>query len=186
MKKLIILISVIFISCIQGSFKGLYSYYEKTLKEKPEIFINTNNLDSINGKHSKLENYVFIINGKDLKKCLKESDKSFIYIWGPKCSSKVCYPLELINNYCKKNKVSLFIVAEYYDTESMSFNYELDKNILAIDTKYYNTNLTSKYLNLFLNDIDNTLDYDTIPGRYLYFEKEKYIKSFESVYDFIK
>ena len=171
-------------SCIQGSFKGLDSYYTKTIKEKPEIFINTKNLDSINGKFSKLENYVFIINGNDLKKCLKENDKSFVYIWGAKCSSKVCYPLELINNHCKKNNVSLYIVAEYYDSESMSYNYELDKNILAIDTKHYKTNLTSKYLSLFLKDIDNSLDYDTIPERYLYFEKDKYIKSYESIYDY--
>jgi hypothetical protein len=171
-------------SCIHGSFKGLYSYYAKTIKEKPEIFINTNNLDSINGKFSKLENYVFIISGNDLKKCLKENDKSFVYIWGAKCSSKVCYPLELINNHCKKNNVSLFIVAEYYDSESMSYNYKLDKNILAIDTKHYKTNLTSKYLSLFLKDIDNSLDYDTIPERYLYFEKDKYIKSYESIYDY--
>lgn len=171
-------------SCVQGSFKGLYSYYERSIKEKPGIFINTKNLDSINGKFSKLDNYVFIINGKDLKNCLKENDKSFIYIWGAKCSSKICYPLELINNHCKKNNVSLFIVAEYYDSENMSYDYELDKNILAIDTKHYNSNLTSKYLNLFLKDIDNNLNYDDIPERYLYFEKDKYIKSYESIYDY--
>jgi hypothetical protein len=171
-------------SCVQGSFKGLYSYYERSIKEKPGIFINTKNLDTINGKFSKLDNYVFIINGKDLKNCLKENDKSFIYIWGAKCSSKICYPLELINNHCKKNNVSLFIVAEYYDSENMSYDYELDKNILAIDTKHYNSNLTSKYLNLFLKDIDNNLNYDDIPERYLYFEKDKYIKSYESIYDY--
>ena len=66
----------------------------------------------------------------------------------------------------------------------MSYNYKLDKNILAIDTKHYKTNLTSKYLSLFLKDIDNSLDYDTIPERYLYFEKDKYIKSYESIYDY--
>jgi len=182
--SLLLLSFMLLTSCVQGSFKGLYSYYERSIKEKPEIFINTKNLDTINGKFSKLDNYVFIINGNDLKKCLKENDKSFIYIWGAKCSSKICYPLELINNHCKKNNVSLFIVAEYYDSENMSYDYELDKNILAIDTKYYNTNLTSKYLNLFLKDIDNNLDYDTIPERYLYFEKDKYIKSYESIYDY--
>ncbi|MEZ4854050.1 MULTISPECIES: hypothetical protein [Flavobacterium] len=175
---------ILLTSCVQGSFKGLYSYYDRSIKEKPEIFINTKNLDTINGKFSKLENYVFIINGNDLKKCLKENDKSFIYIWGAKCSSKICYPLELIDNHCKKNNVSLFIVAEYYDSENMSYDYELDKNILAIDTKHYNTNLTSKYLNLFLKDIDNNLNYDNIPERYLYFEKDKYIKSYESIYDY--
>jgi hypothetical protein len=182
---LILSFSIILLnSCVQGSFKGLYSYYERSIKEKPGIFINTKNLDTINGKFSKLDNYVFIINGKDLKNCLKENDKSFIYIWGAKCSSKICYPLELINNHCKKNNVSLFIVAEYYDSENMSYDYELDKNILAIDTKHYNTNLTSKYLNLFLKDIDNNLNYDDIPERYLYFEKDKYIKSYESIYDY--
>ena len=175
---------ILLTSCVQVSFKGLYSYYDRSIKEKPEIFINTKNLDTINGKFSKLENYVFIINGNDLKKCLKENDKSFIYIWGAKCSSKICYPLELIDNHCKKNNVSLFIVAEYYDSENMSYDYELDKNILAIDTKHYNTNLTSKYLNLFLKDIDNNLNYDNIPERYLYFEKDKYIKSYESIYDY--
>jgi hypothetical protein len=40
---LIFFTSLLFFSCtIKGNFKGLYSYYDKTKSEKPELLISLN------------------------------------------------------------------------------------------------------------------------------------------------
>ncbi|MCJ7934711.1 MAG: hypothetical protein MUW56_14060 [Chryseobacterium sp.] len=170
MKKLFtILLSAIFLcslnSCkINGNFKGLYSYYETTKKENPGLFIkNDNKICSL--KYSK---NIFIINGKSLKDCLQEDDKSLVYIWGPKCSSKVCIPLSSVQEYCTRKNIRLYIVAEYFDSEMMNKEYAIERPILGIDTEYYKTNLTKKYLTAFINDIAQT---NYSEKRYLYFEK---------------
>ncbi|MFT5760924.1 MAG: opacity protein-like surface antigen [Polaribacter sp.] len=186
MKKIFYLtvICLIITSCsFNGGFQGLYSYYNKTKKESPNLFIKTKNTDTICGKYSKIENFIFITDGLTLKKCLLKNEKSIVYIWGSKCKSKVCYPLEIIQSYCLKNGYSLFILAEYYDSEGMNFDYNLEKNIIAVDTKYYKTNLTTKYLNGFLKDIDNKLEYNKLENKYLYFEKNNFINDFNSIYE---
>lgn len=171
-------------SCsINGSFQGLSSYYNKTKKENPNLFIKTKSVDSISGKFSKINDFVFITDGLTLKKCLNNEQKSIVYVWGSKCKSKICYPLETIQNYCKKNGYSLFIISEYYDTDSMNTKYNLERNILAVDTKYYNTNLTTKYLSLFFKDVDYKLIYNEIENRYLYFEKDKFVNDYNSIYE---
>jgi hypothetical protein len=160
--KLLILILLSFFinSCtIKGNFKGLYSYYENTKKEKQELFINLDVNDSVCVNESKPKDKIYIINGSQLKDCLRKNKKSIVYVWDLKCKSKICYPLELIQSHCNKNNLSLFIIAEYYDAEIMSYKYDINKNILAVDTKYYKSNLVSNYMDKFLKDIDENLYY---------------------------
>ena len=185
MKKYILILPFLLIySCtIKGNFKGLYSYYSITKKENPNLFINSNNINVICNKDFKNDNNViYITNGLTLKECLNSNEKSIVYIWGAKCKSKICYPLEVIQNYCNKNNFKLYIVSEYYDSEGMSRNHDIETNILAVDTKHYNTDLTKKYLNLFFNDVDKNIDYNNLENKYLYFEKDVFIKSAESIY----
>ncbi|VDH05984.1 Uncharacterised protein [Bergeyella zoohelcum] len=150
-------------SCmINGNFKGLYSYYESTYESKPELFSKEKWKCT-----PKDNNIVQIINGKDLEKCLSTSSRSLVYIWGPRCKSDICYSLDAIQKFCDDRKIKLFVVAEYYDLEQMDKNYILKNPILAIDVQYYGTNLTSKYLKLFLKDIH----IESFQERYLLYEK---------------
>lgn len=166
-KTVLIIIAFVFVfnSCsIRGNFKGLYSYYYKTKKESPDLFIESST-NICNLKYSK---NIYIINGKVLKNCLRNEDKSLVYIWGAKCSSKICIPLNSLQEYCDKNNIALYVVAEYYDSEQMKKEYNMNKPILGIDTEYYKTNLTKKYLDAFMNDIAGK-NYSN--KRYIYFEK---------------
>jgi len=182
---LLLVLLAVFNSCIKvnGDFKGLYSYYEGTNKSNPELFVKLNSSDSICTNKSKNNDKIYIVNGTQLKECLNKSEKSIVYTWSPKCKSDVCFPLEIIQSFCSKNNLSLFIVSEYYDAEMMASKYDLERNILAVDTKYYKTNLVSRYVNRFIKDIDEDLEYKNL-HRYLYFEGDKFVRDYRSVYDY--
>ena len=183
--KLLVLLLLIFIllCTIKGDFKGLYSYLRDTQNKRPDLFITLDSSDTLNLNSAKENNKIYIINGLQLKKCLRSNNRSIVYFWDLNCKSKICYPLELIQAHCKKNNLSLFVVATYYDAEIMSFNYELDKNILAVDTKYYKSSLVNKYLTKFLKDIDSKLIYEDL-NRYLYFERDTFVNDYRSIYDY--
>ncbi|MFC6269598.1 hypothetical protein [Frigoriflavimonas asaccharolytica] len=170
--------SLSMISCqINGNFKGLYSYYETTRKQNPNLFIkNEGNICSLPNCQN-----VYITNGKQLSNCLKNKEKSLIYIWGPKCTSKICIPLDIVQKICTKKNIKLYIVAEYYDSEMMDKKYNIEYPIFGIDTEYYKTNVTKKYLNSFLNDLSAEIQ---VENRYLYFEEGKFVKSYEDLNDF--
>jgi hypothetical protein len=182
-KLLLILLFVFFSSCaIKGNFKGLYSYFNETQKEMPNLFIKLDSSDTLLFNTSIEKNKIYIINGIHLKKCLTKKNKSIVYFWDLNCKSKICYPLELIQAHCKKNNLSLFVVAEYYDAKIMSNEFEIDNNILAVNTKYYKSSLVNKYLTRFLIDIDSKLKYKNL-NRYLYFEGDEFINDYRSIYD---
>jgi hypothetical protein len=126
---------------------------------------------------------IYIVNGTQLKECLNKNEKSIVYVWDLKCKSDVCFPLEIIQAFCSKNNLSLFIVSEYYDAEIMSIKYNLERNILAVDTEHYKTNLVSSYVNRFMKDIDEGLE-RKIGHRYLYFEGDKFVRDYRSIYDY--
>jgi hypothetical protein len=182
---LLLFLLLVFNSCIKvnGDFKGLYSYYENTNKSNPELFVKLNSSDSICMSKSENNDKIYIVNGTQLKECLNKNKKSIVYLWSPKCKSDVCFPLEIIQSFCSKNNLSLFIVSEYYDAEIMASKYTLERNILAVDTKYYKTNLVSSYVNRFMKDIDAGLERQIV-HRYLYFEGDRFVRDYRSVYDY--
>lgn len=178
MSKKTILFSLFFFqllsSCsINGNFQGLYSYYDKTKSENPNLLVETDSIINICEIEKKETPKVYIINGKDLKECIKKFDDLLIYIWSPKCKSKFCYPLNVLQQNCNNNKIELIVVSEYYDNELMQIEYGINKPIFGIDTNYYNTNTTSKYLSKFIFDLTSI---ENIEGRLLYFKNGVFVK----------
>lgn len=77
-----------------------------------------------------------------------------------------------------KNNIELFVVAEYFDAALMDIDYLLKKPLFGIDVEFYNTNLTEKYLNLFVSGITSN---QPIEGSFIYFIDGKYEKSFKKI-----
>ncbi|HNY45193.1 MAG: hypothetical protein QM212_02740 [Bacteroidota bacterium] len=174
-------------SCsINGSFQGLFSYYKKTKKEGKINFLkfDTNN-DYLNSYSDSTT--IVLSNGKEIKKYLKNFEKSIIYIWSPKCKSRFCYSLNLLQEICSQKGIELFVVAEYYDSKYMSKNYKISHLIIGIDTQYYKTNLTSKYLSKFIKDlideVDDTTFKEIYNAKFFSFRNGKFEKSFDSIED---
>jgi hypothetical protein len=171
----------IFTSCtIKGSLKGLYSYYKSTKAADPKLFIKAKADSLCYYTNENPNSKIVIVNGKDLKRCINQKEKALIYVWGPKCTSKVCFPVEVVQSYCNSKNIDLFVVAEYYDLEQMQITHDIKRPIFGIDTEYYKTSLTDKYVSLFSKDIgimDNTYN------RYYYFKDGVFLNSYESIYD---
>lgn len=175
-KNIFIILLLSLTSCkINGSFQGLYSYYHSTKKAKPSLI---EKYDA--AKACQFENHkkVIVIHHEDLKNCLKQNHKSLIYIWKPKCKSEFCYALNSVQNRCLQNNIELFVVAEYYDAALMDTDYLLKKPLFGIDVEFYNTNLTEKYMNLFVSGITSN---QSIEGSFIYFIYGKYEKSFKKI-----
>lgn len=185
MKKFTLFFAIsvfLMLSCsINGSFQGLYSYHKKTKKSSPYLLVKTNSWDSICSLSKNDVGKIYVINGADLRECLEnKKEDAILYIWGPKCKSPVCYPLNVLQQICDENKLELYIIAEYYDAELMQMDYIIERPIFGIDTEFYKTNLTSKYLSRFLGDLIPNKDIQEL-NRFYYFKKGKYINSFESI-----
>lgn len=192
MKKIIQILIIIFYlglltSCsINGSLQGLFSYYKKTEKEGKIIFLKFNaDIDYL--KTYRDSTTIILANGKEIKNYIKKFEQSLIYIWSPKCKSKFCYSLDLLQEICLQKEIELFIVAEYYDSKYMSKNYKILHPIIGIDTRYYKTNLTSKYLSNFIKDlideVDNITFKEIYNAQFFSFRNGKFENSFESIED---
>lgn len=136
---------------IKGSFQGLYSYQDKTTKIAPYLIqkptISVCNLTQPDTP------VIYTINGNELKRCIEPLEKSLVYIWRPKCSSDICISPKIIQTFCQTNSIELFIVAEYYDYETMRLNHPIKRPIFGVDCKYYSSHLTKKYMSMFLTDL---------------------------------
>lgn len=184
MKKGILFFSIALISqscTFNGTLQGIFGYQKKSTSDAPEIF-NKNSDLSINCEKTEETNYkVEITNGLELKKCLSKYPKAVVYIWHPKCQSKICYPLEIVQQECDAKGIELFIVSEYFDITLMKKNYKLKRNIFAIDTKYYKSIRTKKYLEKFISDIAGKRDNY---NNFIYYEKGINTRNFLEIVDF--
>lgn len=176
----IVVLSIISSCTIKGSFRGLYSYYKTTNRESPDLLRKAKPDSVCYYTNENGNSKVIIVTGLDIKKCISKSKEALVYIWRPNCSSQICLPLEIVQNYCNSKNIDLFIVAEYYDSKKMQIKWNIKRPIYGIDTKYYRTSLTKKYLERFLKDLEiKTISEDT----YLYFKNGEFSKSGESIYD---
>jgi hypothetical protein len=166
-------------SCtIKGSFRGLYSFYAQTKASRPELLSRPAPDSSICEIKNTDTPKVYVINGSVLKECLKSRDKAIVYIWSSRCQSELCYSLNLVQQKCDAKGLELFIVAEYYDDELMNFKYRIEHPILGIDTEYYKTNFTSRYLSRFLRDLAGITKFE---NRFFYFENGIMKRSFSEI-----
>jgi len=184
MKKWIL--AIFFISVLSscatswdGRFYGMYGYYKHAKKENPSLFYKLDSNQNHNSFSNKdYKNKVIVSNGIALRQYISKSENSIVYIWNPKCRSYLCIPLEIIQNQCNSKKIDLFVVARYYDAQLMSVNYNLSNNIIGIDTEYYKSGLTKKYLSKFLYDLGG---YKDDSKNYLFFKNGVYQGSYISI-----
>lgn len=176
------LLTILCQSCISininGSFRGLYSYYKKTKEENPTLLIRPEANSSVCTLTNSSSPNVYMINGKSLKECISQEQDAIVYIWDINCGSKYCYTPEIVQIACEDKNISLYIVAEYYDSEPMMINYNTEKPIFGIDTEYYKSNLTHKYLSKFIDDL--TGQKETTYG-FFHFKDGNFVKRFKSV-----
>ncbi len=162
---------------IGGSLQGLTSYYTKTVKAYPTLITHDIREDMFCSATVNDSIKVVLGNGKEVQTCILHYEKALVYIWQPKCHSKFCPSLDILEGKCKQAGMELFVVAEYFDGPLMSKKYTIERPIIGIDTKYYRSNLTSKYTSRFLADLINHKDTISDNRKMLYFERGKLIQT---------
>lgn len=180
MKLLILLFSFItFSSCsISGNFGGLFSYYKRTNKQSPNLIQKTTEISDFCDVNTNAKATVLMINDIQLKECLNSKEESIIFIWSPNCQGSYCYSLNAIQEKCNLKNIELFVVADYYDYSKMKESYNLAHPILGIDTKYYKTNLTNKYMSKFYLGLTSK---EIISGKFLRFHRGEFQETFNLI-----
>ncbi len=168
---------------VNGTLQGLTSYYVQSKKICPELFdwsIETNMGQNLLIDTFRV-NKLMIGNGNDVKQHITKYQHAIVYIWSPKCKSKYCESLDLLQQKCSKASVELVVVAEYYDCSRMLHSNKLKRPIVGIDTKYYQSNFTRTYIKRFLKDL--TVDKHTAQkaGRFFYFNQGQLVSRVKSI-----
>jgi hypothetical protein len=171
----LLLLALLFSSCglihFEPTINGLYSRYDKTNEAYPGLLVKTDTTTTVCNLQYTEEPKVYVVNGLQLKECLSNHDDAIVYIWDAHCTSKECYSPSLLQKYCDKKNVELYVVTEYYDGADLVQFYEINRPIFGIDTKYYKADFIEKYVARFEADL-NAEDKET--GRMLYFKKGEY------------
>lgn len=189
MKKILFILFFYFCisSCglitINGSFEGLYSYYKSTKTKCPNLFIHYNDSVVNYNLSNNNDSQIVLINGIELNKCLNNFNNSVVYIWAPNCRSKFCPSLEILQKKCNNKQIKLFIVAETFAVNMLKQKHYSVKTLFGINTKYYKTNLTSKYRKKFIKDLKKTNKKEDTYNRLFYFKNGQFIKSVHEIED---
>lgn len=149
----VFLIFILYGCQFNGSLKGLISY--RTEIEEPGLKNKISYVFYCEGNLAK-QSQIVITNGKEVKRCIARYSKVLMYLWKPNCQSDYCLDLELLQSYCDKINYELFIVAEYYDQTRMNKAYLINRPIIGIDTYYYESDFTKKYVSRFMKDLVDT------------------------------
>lgn len=132
---ILMLISTILLSCryvnvnVNGSYRGLYSYYYATKKEFPKLLVQTDTIKNICELVSEDRSKVYVVNGDQLMNCTKKYQFTLIYLWDINCKSGICYPLNFIQQQCDLNNIELFVVAQYYNGIPMGEDHFINRPI---------------------------------------------------------
>ncbi|MFN5884288.1 MAG: hypothetical protein ACK445_03020 [Bacteroidota bacterium] len=120
-------------------------------------------------------------NGNDVKQHITKYQHAIVYIWSPKCKSKYCESWDLLQQKFSKASVELVVVAEYYDCSRMLHSNKLERPIVGIDTKYYQSNFTRTYIKRFLKDLMVDKHTAQKAGRFFYFNQGQLVSRVMSI-----
>ncbi len=96
-------------------------------------------------------------------------------MWDPGCRGAYCPNINWIRQKCKSENLNLIIVMEYFDCKQIDNFFDKKHPVIGIDTRYYKTNFTEAYRRKFLFDLTGIKNLDYSFGKFLFFQKSKYI-----------
>lgn len=149
MKKIFatITVSLLLLSC--SAISGLTNDYSK-LKEDAKAKIVTlesfENLDTTK---------IYKVSGKQLRSEIAKHEKSLVYVFKNGCTSDLCRPMQVYENYAKQNGYQLFLVMDGYghleDTFGQRNNFT--SQLFSINTDVYDSRYRFTYTRMFENEL---------------------------------
>lgn len=158
--------------------QSLWSYYKQSKAMAPDLFITME--DDACPLRSNESEPIYLITGLQLKKCLDNEDWALVYFWQPNCSSSVCISPTIAQSISDRNKIALYVVAEYYDVPKMSYPFTTKRPLFGMNTKHYGTDLQRNYIKLFYMDITG-LKYSPESASFFLFRQGDYQGSYRTI-----
>ena len=160
------IVSLILTSC---SISGLTNDYSK-LKEEDKVKIVT--LESFEDLDT---TKIYKISGKQLRSEISKHEKSLVYVFKNGCTSDLCKPMFVYENYAKQNGYQLFLVMEGYGNldDTLSQRNNFTSQLFSINTDLYDSKFRAVYARMFENELlKKDLNYksDEYLGNLFFFE----------------
>ena len=99
--------------------------------------------------------FIYTINGQQLREELKNHSKSIVYIFSNGCSSDLCKPIEVYEDFALRNGYKLFLVMNGFANLDATLKQPHSSVLYVMDNYYYNEKLNYKYSRCFENDLMN-------------------------------
>jgi hypothetical protein len=163
-------------SCIQ--FIGLTDDFSKLSMEQQSL------IHEFDSSTQLIENNIYLINGKALRKELAKHEKSMVYLFTNGCKSKYCTPLKSYIENANKNGYKLFLVMTGFGNLAYTLRQSAPTHYFAIDSKYYEKKFRTIYSRMFENDfLNRELDFKEkeYQGNIFYFEGDTLVEIKQSL-----
>ena len=148
MKRKIVLITFIglFSSCI---VQGWTNDFNKLSEAQQKIIVDLVDFQNLD------KGFIYKINGQQLREELKNHSKSLVYIFSNGCSSDLCKPLSVYEEFARSNGYNLYLVMNGYANLDATLKQAVSNVLFVMDNDYYNEKLNYRYSRYFENDLKN-------------------------------
>jgi len=171
MKKAILLLASL--SLLSCHIQGLTNDYTKLTPEEKKLIVELTDFETT--KHD----YIYKINGGQLKQELQKYPKSMVYIFKNGCTSNLCKPLMIYENYAKEHGYKLFLVMNGYANLNETLEQPYSSTLFAINNDYYQKKYRATYTRYFENELSNKPINEKNKeylGNLYFFEKDALVK----------
>jgi len=125
--------------------------------------------------HIPIKDYVIIIDHVQLLSMLKKHEKALVYVFVNGCTSDLCRPMYIYENWCKNNGYKLFLVMTSIRNHGKTTIQNPAEQLYVIDYEHYKRRAIKRFKNgLMGNDLNKKNKYI---GNLLFFENGKYVKT---------
>lgn len=143
-----LVISVLLSSC---KISGLTNDYSKLTEENKNRIVTFESFVDYNSER------IYEISGKQLRSEIAKHEKSLVYIFKNGCTSDLCKPMFVYENYAKQNGYELFLVMEGYGNldDTLGQRNNFTSQLFSINTDLYKSKYRAVYSRMFENELLN-------------------------------
>jgi hypothetical protein len=148
MKNILLFLAFIAVvsSCTVLGWTNDFDKLTETQKEKIAEFDNYKDIT---------KDSIYKLNGQQLREELKNHNRSIVYLFSNGCTSELCKPLSVYEDFAGKNGYQLFLVMNGYTSLNETLKQPISGVLFVIDNDYYNEKHNYKYTRYFENDLTN-------------------------------
>lgn len=146
MRKIFVILSLVVFtySCVVEGWTNDYNTLNEFQKKK---------ITAIEDFRDLKKGLIYKINGQQLREELKNHPKSIVYIFSNGCSSELCKPISVYEEFAMQNEYHLFLIMNGFTNIESTLKQSFTSVLFVMDNEYYNEKRNYKYSRYFENDL---------------------------------